>query len=114
MDFLSFLTPEFAHGLLSQAAKSDLTEYLIVVAVVWRVMKKNVGEAFTTMQTQVFAHLTRIEQSVSSVATEMKSLKEAVTADLNTHSTRLQAVENGILELRNEVDGLKQLPKEKI
>lgn len=101
MEFLNFLTPEYATALISQAAQSDLSEYLIVVAVVWRVMGKKVAN-----------HFKSIESAVTNVAAEVKSLKDAVTADLKTQSSRLEAVENGMLELHNRVSQL-ETTKEK-
>ncbi len=114
MDFLSvFLSSQIFTKFISPAANTDLASYLIVVAVVWKTMGKKVSKAFTKMQNEIFEHMRAIENSVGNVAGEMKLLKEAVTADLKTHSSRLTAVETGIMDIRKEVDSLKHTKENK-
>jgi len=99
---MDFFNSEFALGIIGKAAQADLTEYLIVVAVVWRVIVKKVG-----------AHMSSIENSIKSMSgdmhgikNEVKELREAVTKDMSIHSSRLSVVETQVSELGNRVSKL--------
>lgn len=96
---MDFFSTEFAIGLIGKAAQADLTEYLIVVAVVWRVIVRKVS-----------AHMQSIEKSIGNMSTDMhgikhevKELREAVTKDMSAHSNRLASVEGNIADLNGRV-----------
>lgn len=77
---------EWVGGILSDAARSNLTEYLIVVAVVWHIIKKYVKE-----------HFIAIEASLAKVA-----------SSLEKHLGRLSNVEDKVENLANRIDKLEK------
>jgi hypothetical protein len=98
MDFLSGLgDAELIKNFLSTAAQADLTSYLTVCFVIWKVMGKKVSGHFASM-----------EFSVNQVAKEVSELRQAVTADLRLQASRLEAVESRVVELKTRVIRLEQ------
>ena len=84
---------------LGKAAKADLTEYLIVVAVVWKMMGRKVAE-----------HFAKIEAGLKSVADEISGLREDVKKDLASHSQQLEDI---LLIQKNHGDRLSALENKK-
>lgn len=89
------LTPENTKNFLSMAAQADLTSYLVVVGVVWKVMSRTVS-----------THFQNIEAAVNRVAGEVADLRKAVTADLAVQSSRLAVLEGSVVELKSRVGKL--------
>lgn len=66
---------EVVNAFLSDAARSSLGEKLIVVAIVWWIMKRNVAR-----------HFENIEGSLSNIALSVNQLKESII-DLEVKQT---------------------------
>ena len=99
MDFiLSSLSPEIAETWLSQAARSDLASYLIVVAVVWKVMGNKVS-----------SHFKSIESGLAGVAQEVANLRGAVQADLKIQVERLDGFERTVLGISERVEKIEEI-----
>lgn len=101
---IDFLTSEFAMNLVSKAAQANLTEYLIVVAVVWKVIVKKVSGHMMLIETSI----KNMSDNVHGIKNEVKELREAVTKDMNIHSSRLAAVESTVAELNGRVTKLEK------
>lgn len=91
------LDPEYLKKVLSMAAQAQLTEYLIVIGIVWKVMGSKVA-----------SHFSSLERALNGVSSEIVKLREAVSADLRAQSSRLENVENNVIDLRSRIKNLEE------
>lgn len=80
---------EWAKNFLGAAAQAELTQWLIVVGVIYQAVARKVASHFAAM-----------ESAVRSVTTELIQLRQEVTADLRIQRTRLDAVEQDVRQLK--------------
>lgn len=85
-------TYELLKGLLSDAAQSQLSEKIVVFFMAWFFVKRTITQ-----------HLSKIEVGLATVAQNLGDLKEALTKVETSHSTRIQALESGVKELKESV-----------
>ena len=114
---MDFLSPEYFQSLLKPEMQAQLTQYLLVVAVVWATMGRKVSSRFREFQREnqqsidrglsMFqTHLSTIEKKFDEGIKEMRQMKEAVTKDLKVNSERLQNVETDMNDIKQRVTTL--------
>lgn len=115
----SLLANENLHEFVGGAAKSNISQWLFVVAVVWATMGRKVATRFGDLHREMKngleqglddfrSHFGRIEVGINNVASEVKDLKTTVAKDLNIHAQRLGNLENGIVKLTSRVESLEK------
>jgi len=92
MDFVSI---EFIKELLSETAKADLTEKLLIFGVAWWIVSRKVTE-----------HFKKIESSLTAVATSVSKLNESMIRVESSHSERLKTLEEIVKKIITKVDNL--------
>lgn len=97
MDFLSDPNIIAVTGFVSDAAKTSLSEKLIIVGVVWWAM----GGKIKGLKKEVTSGLDRI-------CDEISDLKKTVANDLSMQASRLGNVESGINNLNSRVSSLEK------
>lgn len=109
LDFL--MNEEYWKSLLSPQAQANLTEKLIIVAVVWATMGRKVTKHFAQLKSGLDTtlgifreHLKAIEDKLENGIIQMKGMRDAVGRDLD----RLGAVESGLSEVKTRVEKLEK------
>lgn len=111
LDFL--LDSAYWDALLSPQAKANLTEKLIIVAVVWMTMGRKVSKRLEGLEKRFMTHLTSIETKFDNMVFQVKDLKETFSIDMKANSeavrvnsVRVERVEHNQDLLTNRVEKL--------
>lgn len=119
---LAFFQSESTQALLSDAMRSHLSQWLIVVGVVWATMGRKVSARFKELNhdmregltkglSEFQEHFKKIEVGLNQVAVEVNSLKTTVSKDLSVHAKRLEMLEGGLVQLSSRLDVLEKTTK---
>ncbi len=99
IEFFDLLPTDMVEKVLSSAAKSDLTNYLIVLGIMWKTMGKKVS-----------AHFKGMEDAVKKLTEQVGLLRADFVAAAKQTGNRLDALEGGMLQLRSRVMTLEKKP----
>lgn len=108
------LSPEYLQTLLSPQMQAQLTQYLLMVAIIWLTMGRKVDRRFKEYQEQTTAvvsagldmfknHLTTIEKKLDEGIREMSRMRDTVSLDLQANNKRLGNIENDIKDVKDRV-----------
>jgi len=111
------LSPEYLQTLLSPHMQAQLTQYLLMVAIIWLTMGRKVDRRFKEYQEQTTAvvsagldmfknHLTTIEKKLDEGIREMSRMRDTVSLDLQANNKRLGNIENDIKDVKDRVSKL--------
>ena len=88
---LGLLNQESLMISLSEAAKADLTQKLIVFYVMWRVVKKTIAEHFKNVENG----LEKVALKVEDIGNKMASIEQAHATRIGALEIRVTKVEQG-------------------
>lgn len=81
--FLALVDPSFLADLLSEQAKADLTQKIIVVIIVWLMMGR-----------QVNRHFKSLEAKLDQLVLSLTEVKTALSTRIDNVEERLERIEN--------------------
>lgn len=112
-------SPDALRELLKPDMQAKLTQYLIVVGVIWLTMGRKVSANFKLLKEDVTSqvsqgfemfqkHLDNIELKFDEAVKEMKKMRDALSQDLKMNADRLNKLEDGISIITKRVEKLEK------